>query len=230
MIELYADGADEKEIFYYHSQKTIKGLTTNPSLMKKSGIKDYSSFAKKILKKTKKPISFEVFSDNFDEMFKQAKVISSWGDNVYVKIPVCNSKGKNSYKLIKKLSKLGIKLNITAIFTQSQIDAVIKSLSKKTDSIVSIFAGRIADTGVDPEPVMKRAVKVASRNRKIKILWASCREVFNIVQAKRTGCHIITVPSSILKKIKLKGYSLKKYSILTVKEFNRDAKKAGYKI
>ena len=160
MIELYADGADEREIYYYNSLKNIKGLTTNPSLMKKSGVKDYTNFAKKILKRINKPISFEVFSDHFDEMYEQAKTISSWGENVFVKIPVCNSKGQSSYKLIKELSEIGIQLNITAVFTKPQVDSVIKSLNNKTKSIISIFAGRIADTGIDPEPIIKRAVKI----------------------------------------------------------------------
>ena len=229
-IQLYADGANEREILFYNKKKNIKGLTTNPSLMKKSGLKNYEIFAKKILKKVKKPISFEVFSDDFNEMYSQAIKISSWGKNVYVKIPVTNSKGNSSINLIKKLSKLKIKLNITAIFTLDQISNVIKSLGKSTPSIISIFAGRIADTGRDPEPFMKYAYKISRNKKNIKILWASTREVFNIKQAVRCKSHIITVPTSILKKIKLNGYSLKKYSKDTVREFYKDATAAGYKI
>tara|TARA_B100001057_G_C22761556_1_gene915979 strand:- start:552 stop:1247 length:696 start_codon:yes stop_codon:yes gene_type:complete len=229
-IDLYADGANEKEILFYNKQKRIKGLTTNPSLMKKSGVKNYQLFAKKILKKVKKPISFEVFSDNFKDMYTQALKISSWGNNVFVKIPITNSKGKSSISLIKKLSNKKIKLNITAIFTLDQISEVIKALDTQTSSIVSIFAGRIADTGRDPEPFMKHAYKLSKNKKKIKILWASTREVFNIQQAIRCKSHIITVPTNILKKTKLNGYSLKKYSKDTVKEFYKDALAAGYKI
>lgn len=229
-IQLYADGANDKEILFYNRQKKIMGLTTNPSLMRKSGIKNYEMFAKKILKRVYKPISFEVFSDNFNEMYSQAIKISSWGKNVYVKIPVTNSKGKSSVNLIKKLSKLKIKLNITAIFTKDQISKVINSLDKSTPSIISIFAGRIADTGRDPEPFMKFAYKKSRNKKNIKILWASTREVFNIHQAIRCKSHIITVPTNILKKTKLNGYNLKKYSKDTVKEFYKDALAAGYKI
>ncbi len=229
-IEIYADGANEKDILFYNKQKSIKGLTTNPSLMKKSGIKNYKNFAKKILKKVKKPISFEVFSDNFDEMYEQAIKISSWGKNVFVKIPITDSKGKSSINLIKKLSQKKIKLNITAIFTLSQISKVIKAVDNKTPSIISIFAGRIADTGRDPEPFMRYAYKLSKNKKKIKILWASTREVFNIQQAIRCQSHIITVPTGILKKTKLNGYNLRKYSKDTVKEFYKDALSAGYKI
>jgi transaldolase len=229
-IDLYADGANEKDILFYNKQNKIKGLTTNPSLMKKSGIRNYELFARKILKKVKKPISFEVFSDNFDEMYIQAVKISSWGKNVFVKIPITNSRGESSINLIRKLSKRKIKLNITAIFTFNQISKVVKALDNKTSSIVSIFAGRIADTGRDPEPFMKYAYKLSKNKKKIKILWASTREVINIYQAKRCKSHIITVPTGILKKTKLHAYSLKQYSKDTVKEFYKDALAAGYKI
>ena len=229
-IDLYADGANEKDILFFNNKKKIRGLTTNPSLMRKSGIKNYEIFAKKILKKVKKPISFEVFSDDFNEMYNQAIKISSWGKNVYVKIPISNSKGKSSINLIKKLSNKKIKLNITAIFTYDQIKKVIKAVGNKTPSIISIFAGRIADTGRDPEPYMKFAYKLAKNKKTVKILWASTREVFNITQAERCKSHIITVPTNILNKLSIKNYNLKKYSKKTVKEFYKDALAAGYKI
>ena len=178
-IQLYADGANEKEILFYNRQKN-KGSNYKSKFNEKVRNKNYETFAKKILKKVNKPISFEVFSDNFNEMYSQAVEISSWGKNVYVKIPVTNSKGKSSVNLIKKLSKLKIKLNITAIFTKDQISKVINSLDKSTPSIISIFAGRIADTGRDPEPFMKFAYKKLRNKKNIKILWASTREVFNI--------------------------------------------------
>ena len=230
-IKIFADGADEKQMFYCNKQMLVSGLTTNPSLMKKSGIKNYENFAKNILKKIKKKnISFEVFSDDIYEMYNQAKKINNWGKNIFVKIPVSNSKGKSTYSLIKKLSAEGVKLNVTAVFTLDQVKNVFKSLSPKTESIISIFCGRIADTGVDPKNIIKKSLKICKKNKKIKILWASTRELFNIIEAEQCKCHIITVPKDILNKIKLIGYDLKKYSKETVKSFYLDAKKSGYKI
>jgi transaldolase len=230
-IKIFADGADFSGIVNYNKKKFIKGLTTNPSLMKKSGVKDYAAFAKKILKiVNKKPISFEVFSDEFEEMYNQAKKISSWGNNVYVKIPVTNTKGQGSYNLIKKLSNEKIKLNITAIFTEDQVAKVINSLSPKVKSIISIFAGRIADTGENPELLIKKTINLAKKNKNCEVLWASTRELYNIISAESIGCHIITVPNNILDKQNLFGYNLKKYSLETVKEFYEDAKKAGFVI
>ena len=230
-IAIYADGANMKDILYFNSKKFIKGLTTNPTLMRKSGIKNYQKFALDVLKIVKKkPISFEVFSDDFKEMYRQAKIISSWGDNVFVKIPVTNSKGLSSYKLINKLSNEGIKLNVTAVLLQDQVNNIVKSLNKKTRSIISIFAGRIADTGRDPIPLVKKSVLLTKKYKNIQILWASTRESLNIFQAQKINCDIITVTTDILSKINIFGYDLKKYSLDTVKMFYKDAVKAGYKI
>jgi transaldolase len=230
-IKIFADGADFSGIVNYNKKKFIKGLTTNPSLMKKSGVKNYAAFAKKILKiVNKKPISFEVFSDEFEGMYNQAKKIASWGNNVYVKIPVTNTKGDGSYKLIKKLSNENIKLNVTAIFTEDQVKKVINSLNPEVKSIISIFAGRIADTGENPEFLIKKTLKLLKKNKNCEVLWASTRELYNILSASRIGCHIITVPNNILDKLNLFGYNLKNYSLETVKEFYRDAKKAGFVI
>jgi len=230
-IAIYADGANMKDILYFNSKKFIKGLTTNPTLMKKSGIKNYQKFALDVLKIVKKkPISFEVFSDDFKEMYRQAKIISSWGDNVFVKIPVTNTKGLSSYKLISKLSNEGIKLNVTAVLLQDQVNNIVKSLNKKTRSIISIFAGRIADTGRDPIPLVKESVLLTKKYKNIQILWASTRESLNIFQAQKINCDIITVTTDILSKVNIFGYDLKKYSLDTVKMFYNDAAKAGYKI
>ncbi len=230
-IKIYADGANKKEILYYNKNKIITGLTTNPSLMRKSGVLNYKNFSIEILKKVdKKPISFEVFADTFPEMYIQSKKISSWGKNVYVKIPISNTKGFSSKKLIKDLSNENIKLNITAIFTKSQIQTVFNSLKKSTPAIISIFAGRIADTGRDPIEIVKFAKKLFKRNLKHKILWASTRELLNIFQAQNAGADIITVPTNILKKMNLINKNLNKYSLETVKEFYKDAKAAKFKI
>jgi transaldolase len=230
-IAIYADGANMKDILYFNSKKFIKGLTTNPTLMKKSGIKNYQKFALDVLKIVKKkPISFEVFSDDFKEMYRQAKIITSRGDNVFVKIPVTNTKGLSSYKLISKLSNEGIKLNVTAVLLQDQVINIVKSLSKKTRSIISIFAGRIADTGRDPIPLVKKSVLLTKKYKNIQILWASTRESLNIFQAQKINCDIITVTTDILSKVNIFGYDLKKYSLDTVKMFYNDAAKAGYKI
>jgi transaldolase len=230
-IKIFADGANEEQMIKYNQLSYVKGLTTNPSLMKKAGIKDYTIFAKKILKKIKKkPISFEVFSDNLNEMYIQAKTISSWGSNVYVKIPITNTKNKSCNSIIKKLSDENIKLNITALFTLNQIKSLKKVLNPKSDNIISIFAGRIADTGRNPSSIIKKSIKLFSKFKKTEILWASTREFFNIIEADNLGCHIITVPPDILKKTKLIDYNLDKYSLETIKDFYNDAQKAGYKI
>lgn len=230
-IKIFADGANYNEIKYFNSQKIVKGLTTNPSLMRKSGVKNYEIFARKVLRFVRhKPISFEVFSDDFDEMYIQAKAISSWGKNVYVKIPVTNTKGESSHLLIKELSYERINLNITAIFNFYQVSRVVKSLNPKSKAIVSIFSGRIADTGVDPEILIKKSVDLVKNNKNHEILWASTRELYNVVRAEKLKCHIITVPTTILKKFNLIGYDLIKYSADTVKEFYEDAKNAKFKI
>tara|TARA_B110000238_G_C16002109_1_gene384962 strand:- start:337 stop:936 length:600 start_codon:yes stop_codon:yes gene_type:complete len=199
--------------------------------MKKAGIKNYTNFSKKILTKIKKkPISFEVFSDNLDEIYKQAKIISSWGKNVYVKIPVTNSKGRNCNSIIRRLSNENVNLNITAVFTMSQINSLKKVLNPKSKSIISIFAGRIADTGRNPSEIIKKSIKIFLKYKKTEILWASTREVFNIYEANNLKCHIITVTPDVLKKLQLRNYSLKKYSLDTIRDFYNDAKKVGYKI
>lgn len=230
-VKIFADGANKKEMLEMNANTSIKGLTTNPSLMKKEGITNYREFCIDILKSIKdKPISFEVFSDDFTEIEKQADEISSWGSNVYVKIPITNTKKEGCYKTIKKLSSKGVKLNITAIMTIDQVVEVIDNLNPEIESYISIFAGRIADTLRDPIPVMKEALKIMSKNKKSELIWASPREPLNIYQADKIGCHIITVTPSILKKLDLAYYDLNKYSLDTVKMFYQDAKKAGYKL
>ena len=229
-IKIFADGADLISIRKLNSKKYISGFTTNPTLMKKSGIKDYKKFALNVLKFVKtKPISFEVFADNLNLMKQQAREISSWGKNVYVKIPVTNSKGVKTTSIIKTLSEEGINLNITALFTKRQIKETVNSLDKNTKSIISIFSGRIADAGVNPENIIKYSLKVAKK-KKIEVLWASTRETYNIFEAQKIKCHIITVPHSILNKFGLIGMDLKKLSLATVKSFLNDSIKAGFKI
>jgi transaldolase len=230
-IKIFADGANFKEMINLGRTNFIKGLTTNPSLMKKNSIKNYEVFAKKILKRIKKkPISLEVFSDDFEDMKRQAEVINSWGKNVYVKIPITNTKKVSTVKIIKYLADKNIKLNITAIMTISQVKKVLKYLNPKTPSYISIFAGRIADTGRDPLPVMIKALQLMKQNKKSQLIWASTREIYNILQASKINCHIITVTTDIIKKISLSGYSLEKYSLDTVKDFYRDALDSNYKI
>ena len=230
-IKVFADGADLKSIETFNAQPYIKGFTTNPSLMRKSGVKSYKEFATKALKIIKdKPISFEVFSDEIDGMEKQANEISSWGKNIYVKIPITNSKGEKTFKLVRKLSEKAIKCNITAILTLDQVKEIYEIANPNIDMVISIFAGRIADTGVDPNQVMKDAINLCKSKKKIEILWASTREVLNIVQANNIGCHIITVPHQILSKLPSLGKNLVKLSLETVQGFLSDAKKANYKI
>ena len=229
-IKIFADGADLISIRKLNSKKYISGFTTNPTLMKKSGIKDYKKFALNVLKFVKtKPISFEVFADNLNLMKQQAREISTWGKNVYVKIPVTNSKGVKTTSIIKTLSEEGINLNITALFTKRQIKETVNSLDKNTKSIISVFSGRIADAGVNPENIIKYSLKVAKK-KKIEVLWASTRETYNIFEAQKIKCHIITVPHSILNKFGLIGMDLKKLSLATVKSFLNDSIKAGFKI
>ena len=230
-IKIFADGADLKSIETFNTQPHIKGFTTNPSLMRKSGVKSYKEFATKALKIIKdKPISFVVFSDEIDGMEKQANEISSWGKNIYVKIPITNSKGEKTFKLVRKLSEKAIKCNITAILTLDKVNEIYEIANPNIDMVISIFAGRIADTGVDPNQVMKDAINLCKSKKKIEILWASTREVLNIVQANNIGCHIITVPHQILSKLPSLGKNLEKLSLETVQGFLSDAKKANYKI
>ena len=230
-IKIFLDAADKKDIFDMNSKSLIKGLTTNPSLMKKAEIKDYKSFAKDILTIIKqKPISFEVFSDEFDQMEKQAMEISSWADNVYVKIPITNTKRVSSGKLIKNLAQRKIKLNITAIMNVDQVKTVLSVLNQEVPSIISVFAGRIADTGRDPIPLMQDCLKEMQINKNSELLWASSRELLNIFQANEIGCHIITVTKKIINKLKLVNYNLDEYSLDTVKSFYKDALDAKFQI
>jgi len=228
-VKIFADGADKSGMLEMYAKPFIKGLTTNPSLMKKAGIKDYEVFAKDILNTVcDKPISFEVFSDDIDEMERQALKIATWGDNVYVKIPVTNTKSIPTYSLIKKLSDKGVKLNVTAMMTLTQVRDVVLNLNSDVPSYVSVFAGRIADTGIDPVPLMSAAVQITSINAKAEVIWASPRELLNIFHADLVGCQIITVTNDILKKLDLIGYDLSNYSLDTVKMFYNDALLAGY--
>jgi transaldolase len=230
-VQIFADGADKTGMLEMYNKSFIKGLTTNPTLMKKVGIKDYEAFAKDILLEVKdKSISFEVFSDELDEMEKQALKIATWGENVYVKIPVTNTKGIPTYTLIKKLSDKGVKVNVTAIMTLEQVRDVVLSLNQNVPSYVSVFAGRIADTGIDPVPLMSAAVQITRMNSKAEVIWASPRELLNIFQADEIGCQIITVTNDILKKLELVDYDLNSYSLDTVKMFYNDALAAGYNI
>jgi transaldolase len=231
-IEIFADGANLNDIKKLNKNKMIKGFTTNPSLMRKDGVKNYSKFAKDLLKNIKKPISFEVFADTEKEIIKQALSISSWGENVYVKIPILYTSGASTKKVIHILSnKYKIKLNLTAIFTKIQIKEAIENLDPNSKSIISIFAGRITDTGIDTNQMFSYANKIKKlKKSKVKVLWASTREVYNIFQANKIGANIITVPSNILNKLNKISFNLNKYSIETAKEFYRDAKKSGFRV
>jgi len=231
-IQLYADGADKAGILDLYAKPYIKGLTTNPSLMKKAGIKDYLAFAQDILQTvTAKPISLEVFTDDFPEMKRQALKITALGKNVYTKIPITNSRGESSLPLIKELAQQGVKLNITALLTLSQVAGVANVLNPAVPSVVSVFADRIADTGVDPVPLMRACGALLEGHPKAELLWASTREVLNIFQAEESGCAIITVPHDILgKAAKMLGLDLTAVSLDTVKMFAKDAAEAGYKL
>lgn len=230
-VELYSDGAVIEEMIKMKEKGIVSGITTNPTLMKKAGITDYVAFAKEVLDNiVDLPISFEVFGDDFDTMEKEAIKIASLGKNVFVKIPITNTKGESSTPLIKKLSSKGIKLNITAIMTEEQVVDTVNALSSGVDSIVSVFAGRIADTGIDPEPLMEKAVKICHEKAGVKLLWASTREVFNIIQADQLGVDIITVQPSILNKLDMYHMDLNELSIETVKMFNNDVKDLGFTI
>lgn len=224
-MKIYADGSDINEMLKVVDD--VDGFTTNPTLMRKAGVKDYEAFVQEVVSKIELPVSFEVFADDFGEMERQARKLAAYADNIYVKIPVSNTKGEPSYDLINTLAEDGIKQNVTAIFTLSQIDNVIKALGSATPSIISIFAGRIADTGVDPVLTMQYALDRALPNQ--QILWASCREIFNIYEAEAIGCHIITVPPDMISKasaLALKDLSL--FSRETVQMFYDDATASGY--
>ena len=230
-IKLYADGADLNGMIEEYQKGIVSGFTTNPTLMKKAGVKSYEEFAKAALKAIPDlPISFEVFSDDLPGMEREARKIGNWGNNVYIKIPVTNTKGESTAPLVKKLSHDGLKLNVTAILTVDQVKTVAKALSPTTPSIVSVFAGRIADTGTDPMPIMKESVKILKLNPKAELLWASTRELLNLIQAESCGCHIITITNDVLKKVPLVGKDLTQLSLETVQMFYSDAQSAGYKI
>ena len=228
--KIFCDIADIKLIKKFSKKKIVKGFTTNPSLMRLAGAKDYQSYSKQILKVCKKPISFEVFGDDYISMRRQALKINSWGSNVYVKIPVINSKGIFMGKIIKELNKKNIKLNITAVYNAHQTKKIIKCLNKKSKVIISIFAGRAGDTGKDPIPEFKKSILMSKSYKNIEILWASVREPYNYLQARQLGCHIITVPPKIIEKIEKFGKSFSKLSIETVKGFLNDSKKSKFKI
>lgn len=230
-IKIFSDGADVGEMEKASKLGIISGFTTNPTLMKKSGITDYKKFAQEAISKVNNlPISFEVFSDDFESMEKEALVISGWGENVYVKIPVTNTKRESSVDLIRTLDRKGVKLNITAILTVSQVQDVFNALDEKSKSIVSVFAGRIADTGVDPVPIMIESKSILAPKKNVELLWASSRELLNIFQAESCGCHIITVTNDLLKKLNMVGMDLGDLSLDTVKMFYNDATSAGFRI
>jgi transaldolase len=230
-VKLFADGAEKSGMIEMYNNPLISGFTTNPTLMRKAGITDYKSFSLDILAEIKdKPISLEVFSDDFDEMERQAHEIASWGENVYVKIPITNTKAEYSIPLIKKLSDAKIKINVTAMMTVQQVKDTLPVLINSPGSYISIFAGRIADAGIDPLPIMKEVMQLLSNVKNVELIWASPRELFNVVQANEIGCHIITATNDILKKLPLLGKDLTQFSLDTVKMFYNDAQKAGYKI
>ncbi|UYZ37947.1 transaldolase [Clostridium beijerinckii] len=230
-IKIFADGANLNEMLEVYKVGIVKGFTTNPSLMKKAGIDDYKKFAKNVLEEIKDlPVFFEVFSDDFETMEREADVLSELGENVYVKIPIMNTKGESSIPLIKKLSEKGYHLNVTAIFTLDQVKDVVTSLNPEVKSIVSVFAGRIADAGTNPMKLMMTSSKLCKANKGVELLWASCRELYNIVEADECGCEIITVTNDILKKLPTMGKDLYEYSLETVRSFYKDASSLGFSI
>ena len=230
MTKIYCDIADKKIIKFYNKKKIVNGFTTNPSLMRKAGAKNYQKYCKELLNITKKPISFEVFADDEKNMIIQGKKIKSWGKNVYVKVPIVNSKGKFMGSVIKELNKQKVKLNITAVYTAKQTKKILKKIDKKTKVIISIFAGRMSDAGKDPIPEIKKSLNYAKRYKNVEILWASTREAYNFTNAKQLGCHIITVPPSIIEKITKFGNSFSTLTISTVKAFLLDSKKSKFKL
>jgi transaldolase len=229
-IKIFADGADKAGMLSLNANPLIKGMTTNPTLMRKAGLKDYEAFAKDVLQSvTTKPISFEVFSDEFSEMRRQGLKIASWQKNVFVKIPITNTRGESSVPLIRDLASEGVQLNVTAILTVEQVKGVVEVLNPNVPSVVSVFAGRIADTGCDPMPIMRECLALTSRNPKAELLWASVREVLNLLQAEECGCQIVTVTHDILAKaIKMWGMDHKALSLDTVKMFHADATACGF--
>jgi transaldolase len=230
-VKIFADGADKAGMLDMCARPYIKGLTTNPTLMRKAGIANYRAFAKDILSQINdKPVCFEVLADDFAEMERQALEMAGWADNVYVKIPVMNTKRETSRALVKRLADAQVKLNVTAIMTLAQLQEVIVALNPATASYLSVFAGRIADTGIDPLPLMQKAVEMLEAFSKAELVWASSREIFNIFQANSIGCQVITVTNDILNKLSLIGYDLTEYSLDTVKMFYDDARRAGFSL
>ena len=231
-IKIFADGADRDGIAALSAKPYVKGLTTNPTLMRKVGIADYETFARDVLEVVKeKPISFEVFSDEFPEMRRQALMMGKWQEKVYVKIPITNTRGDSALPLIRELSAEAVKLNLTAILTREQVEGVAKAVQREVPCVVSVFAGRVADTGVDPMPLMKESLQILRDRPNAELLWASVREVLNIFQAAQCGCHIVTVPHDILEKVeKLGGMDLTELSLDTVRMFHKDAVTAGFKL
>jgi len=229
--KIFCDSADFKTIKKLNNNSLVSGFTTNPSLMRLSGAKNYKNYSLKLLKVCKKkPISLEVFGDTFDQMFRQAMIINSWGSNVYVKIPVVNSKGLFSGKVIKILSQKGIKLNITAVYTVNQVKKILKNINKNSKTIISIFSGRMSDVGKDPVPIIKESVRLTKKMKKVQILWASTREAYNYLQAKDYGCSIITMPPSIIQKISKFGKTYQELTIDTVKKFLKDSQDSNFNI
>jgi transaldolase len=230
-VKIFADGAEKSVMLNMNAQPYIKGLTTNPTLMAKAGIRDYEAFARDVLQQiTEKPLSLEVFSDEIEEMEREAFKVSSWAPNVYVKIPISNTKGESTCGLVHRLAGQGVKVNVTAIMTLAQVRDVVMNLEPEVPSYISVFAGRISDTGIDPLPIMSAAVVMAAVQPRTEVIWASPRELLNIVQADSVGCQIITATHDILKKLPLLGYDLDAYSLDTVKMFRSDAVAAGFRI
>jgi transaldolase len=230
-IKLFADGADREQIVKLQKNPMIRGFTTNPTLMRAAGVKDYETFAHEVLEQVKdKPISFEVFADDFPEMDRQARKIAAWGDNVYVKIPVTNTRRQSAMELVHRLAHSGVKVNITAVMTLDQVCKGVDALGGGAPSVISVFAGRIADTGRDPVPMMAEAVKLVSADPNIELLWASPRELLNIFQANDVGCHIITATEGVLAKLATVGKDLDEYSLETVLMFYNDASRANYQL
>ena len=230
MTKIFCDIADLNLIKKFNKKKIVKGFTTNPSLMRKAGAKNYSKYSEDIIKITNKPVSLEVFADDIKNMIIQGNKISKWGKNTYVKVPVTNSKGKFMGKVIKNLNKNRIKLNITAVYSSNQTYKILNNIDKKTKVIISIFAGRMSDAGIDPVPELKKSIKISKKFKNVEILWASTREPYNYILAKQLGCHIITVPPAMIEKIEKFGGNYKRLTINTVKGFLSDSKKSRFSI
>ena len=230
-VKIFADGADLREMVEMSEKSYISGLTTNPTLMRKAGVLNYRKFARDVLAEIQsKPISFEVFSDDLIEMRNQALEIASWGDNVYVKIPITNTLGLSTSEIVYELTAAGVKVNITAIMTLNQVEEIVASLNSKIPSYISVFAGRIADTGRDPLPTLKKSLEILQQNSSVELIWASPRELLNIIQADEINCHVITATKDILAKLKLLGHDLEAYSLDTVKMFRNDALSSAFSI